>query len=436
MRLEVLSYLLSITKFDRSVLLYMLAWSMIGFVHLGIYLVLTNLYILKLGFDVSYVGILNGSGQITWAIFALPAGMIGARFGLRNSLVAGFALVSFGMAGFLGIAWLPQPAWTSGLLLSNAFTWIGAAVVVVNGSPYLMAITPEKDRTKAFTLQAALFTLAAFLGSLMAGMLPDFFLGRFPGVLTEAEAYNMVLWLSVPAYLASAVLLLKVRKEPAIVKEYSNGLKLAAPVGLLIFLGILFGLQLGSEAAVASYINVYFATDLKLSNSIIGTIFASARLLPFFLSPILPLVLNRWGSGRTMAAGSLIMAGLAMVIAFIPNGLVAGAGFMLFIMISSFGSTARTLFGQESVHPRWRTTVMAVLTISMALGGGLMGFTAGRLIALAGFQALFLTSAILSLLAAALFTARGVLGFKNAVPISEEAIPDQEIMPADEALPL
>jgi MFS family permease len=205
-----LSYLLSITKFDRSVLLYMLAWSMIGFVHLGIYLVLTNLYIIKLGFDLSYVGILNGSGQIIWAIFALPAGMIGARFGLRNSLVAGFAIVSFGMAGFLSIAWLPQPAWTAGLLLSNAFTWIGAAVVVVNGSPYLMAITPEKDRNKAFTLQAALFTLAAFVGSLMAGMLPDFFLGRFPGVVTEAAAYNTVLWLSVPAYLVSAVLLLKV----------------------------------------------------------------------------------------------------------------------------------------------------------------------------------------------------------------------------------
>ncbi len=65
-------YLLSIVKLDRDVLRFSFAWAMIGLIVLGINAVLMNLYVLKLGFDFSFLGNLNGSGQIVWVFAALP----------------------------------------------------------------------------------------------------------------------------------------------------------------------------------------------------------------------------------------------------------------------------------------------------------------------------------------------------------------------------
>jgi MFS family permease len=103
-----LAYLVSITKFERTVWLYMVAWSMIGFIHLGINGVLINLYVIELGFDFSYLGTLNGSGLFFWALFALPAGLLSPRFGLRNSMVGGFAVIALGLAGFMSVTMLPR----------------------------------------------------------------------------------------------------------------------------------------------------------------------------------------------------------------------------------------------------------------------------------------------------------------------------------------
>ena len=340
-------YLLSILKLDRDVLRFSFAWAMIGLIVLGINAVLLNLYVLKLGFDFSFLGNLNGSGQIVWVIAALPAGFMGARFGLRNSLIAGFVVVIIALAGFLSVAWLPQSAWAPGLFLSNGLIGIGAALILVNAVPYLMAIASEKDRNLAFTFMSALMALMAFLGSLAAGILPGFLMSLFSGRLTEAGAYNAVMWLAIPAYLGSVLLLLKSRPDPAVIKETIQVSHEAAPIGMLIFLGILFVVQLGSENALQMFLNVYLADDLLVSDTLIGTIFAIARLLPFFLSPLLPFALKRWGSGLTMSVGYLLISACAILIAFIPSAGVAAAGFILFNLAANFNGTARNLFGQE-----------------------------------------------------------------------------------------
>ena len=101
-------YLMSILKLDRDILRFSFAWGMIGLIVLGINAVLMNLYVLKLGFDFSFLGNLNGSGQIVWVFAALPAGFIGTRFGLRNSLIAGYVVVILALACFLSVAWLPR----------------------------------------------------------------------------------------------------------------------------------------------------------------------------------------------------------------------------------------------------------------------------------------------------------------------------------------
>ena len=165
---KTLTYILSITKLDRSVLLNIFAYGMIGFIFVGIQGVLNNLYLIELNLDLSFIGSLAASGMLIWAVFSLPAGMIGARFGTRTAVIAGFVLVSVGLMLYLSVARLPRPLWETGFYLTNALTYVGAPLIAVNGTPYLMAVAPERERNAAFTLLGALMAFTAFFGSLMA----------------------------------------------------------------------------------------------------------------------------------------------------------------------------------------------------------------------------------------------------------------------------
>ena len=400
-----IAYLLSIVKFDRSVKLYIFAMSMVGFAYIGIYSVLYNLFILKLGFDINFLGMLTASGQITWALCAFPAGMVGARFGLRRTLITGYLIVALATALNYSVPLMPHNTWGMVLFLSNIAIWIGAALITVNGTPYLMTIAPESDRNTAFTIQVATSSLAAFLGSMSAGFLPTLLMQQFGSRLDEVSAYSIVLWLGVPLYILSALLLSKARSAPLVIQEdkkTAQGREII-PVGVLVLLGILFGLQIGSEMSLSLFMNVYLARELLVSTGLIGTIFAVGRLLPFFISPLQPLALNRWGPGLTLAFGSLLLVGCAVLLAFVPIWAVAAVGFIAFGILTSFTNTARNLFGQETVKPRWRTMANAVLTISMAAGGGIVGFTGGSLIDSIGFRGLFLCGAVLGSMAVLLY---------------------------------
>jgi fucose permease len=398
-----IAYLLSIVKLDRSILIYVFTWSTIGFLHLGMMAVLTNLYLLRLGFDITFLGVYNGVFQIAWALFAFPAGLIGMRFGLRNSLVAVYFLAMAGALIFLSSAWFPAAVQPGALYLSNILVGMSAATVMVNGAPYVMSIARPEDRSKAFTLQAAFFSLMAFLGSLLAGILPAQVLKLFPA-WQEAQAFNAVMWLAVPLYLFAALLMMTARVEPKITAERKTGAAAAAPVPLLLFLGLFMVLVLGGEFGVGIFINVYFSEELLQPAAMIGTVFASARLLAFLMSPLLPFLLGRLGAGRSVALFSLLMAVCGVLLGSFPILAVAVIVMLLSSIIGSFGMAARSLFSQEIVLPQWRTLSSAVLSISMAVAGGLIGFSSGPIIAAFGFKGLFFTSAALSMLGLLVYT--------------------------------
>lgn len=387
------AYLLSITRLERSVLLYVASFSAVGFGVMGVTGVLGNLYVLGLGFDTAYLGTLTASGQLIWALTALPAGAIGARFGLRGAVIAGYGLFSLFNLAYLNVPLLPREAWGAGLMITNLLVWTSVSLVSVNGVPYLMAVAPENERSKAFTLQTALLPVAAFLGSLAAGFLPGYLVQSSGGRLDEISAYRAALMLPALAFFGSALLMFRARPAPALNQTSADAARQAAPLGLLAFLGVLFGVQIASENGVIFFLNVYFSRDLLVSTSLIGTVFAVVRLLPFFISPLLPLALNRWGSGFTLASSSVLMGISALAMAFFQHWAAAGLAFVLASLASSIAMPARSLFGQESVQPRWRTTVNAVTTISLAVGVGLAGYGGGLLIELNGFRGLFLVSA-------------------------------------------
>jgi MFS family permease len=393
-----IAYLLSIVRLERSALLYISSFAMIFFAFLGLNGVLYNLFIIKLGFDVAFLGLLTASGQIAWALCALPAGIIGARFGLRGAVIAGYVAFMLGNALILTVPFMPHTSWAAILFVGTIISWVGAPLAAVNGTPYLMAVTSEQNRNKAFTFQAATGALAAFLGSLVAGLLPALLMRADGLALNEAAAFDGVMWLGILAYLVAIVLMVRTLSVPSLVQstDGTGQARPRVPVKLLLFLGLLFILQLGSEMAVSVFLNVYFAQSLLISTSVIGLLFAASKLLPFLLSPLQPLLLNRWGSGPNLATGALLVALCAVLLAFVPAAAPAAAGFIFFGLVTSFNSTARNLFGQEAVQPRWRTISNAMVIIGTALATGLVGFIGGSFIEKAGYQGLFLSGAIMA----------------------------------------
>jgi MFS family permease len=75
------SYLQQVRRFNRDVRLYLLSRTMVGFGYFCLYSVLFNLYLLRLGYGPGFVGLVNAVGFLTNALFSLPAGALGRRWG-------------------------------------------------------------------------------------------------------------------------------------------------------------------------------------------------------------------------------------------------------------------------------------------------------------------------------------------------------------------
>ena len=65
---------------NRDVRLYMAARTLIGLtVRGGVYAVVLNLYLLRLGYGPELIGLVNGAGSAVIALLSLPIGALGSR---------------------------------------------------------------------------------------------------------------------------------------------------------------------------------------------------------------------------------------------------------------------------------------------------------------------------------------------------------------------
>jgi MFS family permease len=149
-------------QFDRNILRFLLVWSMIGFAYFGIIGVVLNLYLVRLGYGPEFIGRLHASGQLTWAIFALPAGLIGRKWGIKQAIIAATVVNAVGTIVMIAAESLPADLLSAGLTAGWLLTWIGAALITVNGAPYLMAVITPENRGYGFSAQQAAMGAATF----------------------------------------------------------------------------------------------------------------------------------------------------------------------------------------------------------------------------------------------------------------------------------
>jgi MFS family permease len=395
------SYWQALRAFSPSLRRFLIGFPINVIVPFGIIAVLMNLYLLRLGFDVRFIGLMIGAGQLVWAAAAIPAGMFSIRIGLRNGIILGQVLSGLGLALILLVETQPTYLWQAWLIGGQAMFMVGTAFITVNIPPYLMAITGEPERRYAFALVQSIIPATAFLGSLVAGLLPGAIAAWAGLTLDDPGPYRLALWTGpVLIYLAILPLL---GADPARVPHSEQRAATApAPVGLLVIFGAIVFFQSISEGAVRIFFNVYLDLGLEVPPAQIGTIMGAAQLLPILAALSAPIFIARWGAGQTQVAAGLGIGACLFPLAAVPLLGVAALSLMGVMSMIALLNTARDLFGQELVAPEWRTAVQGTLLLGLASGWGAAGMLGGYLIETLGFGALFAVCALSAVFAAGL----------------------------------
>jgi MFS family permease len=394
------AYLNAIKQFNRDALLFFLLWASVAFAYFGVQGVLVNLYLLRLGYGPEFIGFLYGAGQVVWAVFALPAGAIGARIGLKNAQIIAQVVTALGAFMFIMVEMLPTGWWQAGFMISWMVLWVGAALGAVNSAPYLMAVTTPETRSYAFPLQQAVMALSGAVGSLAAGWLPGVFALRSGLNLEQPEPYRLALLLAPAAYLLGGYTISRVSATPNQAEAPHLQKRGRAPIAILVFLGFVIFLQSVGEGTMRVFYNVYLDTQLNVPVARIGTIMSIAQLVPILSSMFAPALIVFRGSGPAVVVATLLYAACLFLLAGIPYWLAAALALMGLMGFGAIMGASRGIFGQELVDPKWRTMSSAVATIGLALGWAVSASAGGVLAGLVGFQGVFFAGAIFTTLSA------------------------------------
>ena len=373
-----------------------------GFVFFGIYSLLLNIYLLRLGYESEFIGLVNGLGPLMLAVFSLPAGAVSRRFGSRRVMIWGYFILTISF-GLLPLSeWLPEPLRATWIVGSYAITWISLAFLIVNLGPYMMAWTVENERNHVFALQAASLPVAGFLGSFLGGTLPNLFARLADVTLESPIPYRNALLVAAVIELLTVVALLRTSesKGETNVSAAPQLTNITPPPYRLIFLfSIVNMLAIVGEWTMRVYFNVYLDSELATPTTVIGVISASAQLmgLTAFLAPQ---AAAWWGRNHVVRMGLLGVFIAYLPLILVTHWLAVGVGYIILVAVLSITYPMFGVFSQSSVGPQWRTMMSSVASMSIGLGVALASFGGGYIIASSGFKTLFMVGCLSGLLGA------------------------------------
>jgi MFS family permease len=307
-----------------------------------------------------------------------------------------------------------RPVW---LVATQVLTGLGMALYLVNASPYLMAVTGPQERDHAFSLQSALWPLAAFVGSLVGGALPALWSRALAVSLDHPAPYRYTLLVAV-TLLAPGIVPLCVARDIArdmrlVARETRpvagrdkiagnatardpvapNRNGVSAPLSLIAPIVLVGVLRVAGESAVRSFLNVYLDVARGLPPAQIGVLMALGQFVAVPAALAMPLVTARWSRQRTIALGALCTALCLLPLALIPHPVAAAASWIGLTTLVAIVRPAFMVYTQDLVHPRWQPLMSGATNLAAGLGSALMLLSGGYAVAALGFRRFFLIPA-------------------------------------------
>jgi len=368
-------------------------WALTGLAGSGVFAVLFNLYLLRLGHGPEFIGLISAVGSVAHALCCPVAGALGVRWGSRRLMLAGMSLGAMGsilipLADFVPVAW--EPAW---VLVAMMFSRLGYALSMVNSTPFLTAATGPAERTYVFSIQSAVMPLTGFAGSLVGGLLPGIFAGAAGLSLQDPAPYRYALLLAALLLIPTVPMLLATRQAEGRREEGRATERGPAPFVLMSLLTLVMILRWAGRGPTVTFFNVYLDAELKTSTAMIGMLTAIGNLVAVPSALVMPLVVARWGLFRTLVCGSAGMVVCLLPLALVPHWAAAGFGFIGTLALFGITSPTITVLSQEMVTPGWRPAMSGVMNMSVGLGTAAMALGGGYAIASLGYRTVFLASA-------------------------------------------
>ncbi|NLT42328.1 MAG: MFS transporter [Anaerolineae bacterium] len=371
----------------------------------GIFLLLYNLYLVALGYQEDFIGLLSLVQMGAIAVGAIPTGALADRVGPRPVLIVGTLVIA---VGALGMSLVASPV---ALALLNVVTGIGFAMRVVPYTPFLAVNTSPAQRTLVFSANSAAISIAGTTGSLIGGQLPALFSTVFGlGGADSIMAFRISLAFGALVGLLAAIPISRTTdKSEGPPPEVATG-GTAPPLDrspaesrrlttLLVGATLLFAF---SGALVGPFVNVYFSRVLGLSASSISFILAASSLLAAVATVAASRLADRIGTVRTMVLVRAAGAPMLILLALNPGAWLGVLAVLLRNVTDMAGWPLDGAFLAEVVHPRRQARTVAYRSVAWNATWGIASLGAGQAIVRVGYGPLFAVAGS-ALLAAVLF---------------------------------
>jgi len=397
-------YLQRLRLIRRDAWLVMTAWLTFGLTQRGVFAVLFNLYLLRLDYGPAFIGLINAVWLLTFAVLALPAGLLARRWNHRSMMIVGKSLEAAGFS-LSALADLVPPPWrTAWLLATYSLAGIGGAAWSAVYTPFLFAATGPEERDHAFAVATVSNPAAGLVGNLAGGLLPGLFAVALGLTLGHAAPYRLTLLLAGLLDFTAVLALLGTRDVQGIQEPRQAPRDRGPfPFAVVAVMSLSYLLFAAAYAPMLTFINVFLSARLGTPIAVVGAILATARLLSIPAGLTSPLLAARWGRLRATTTMFGALAASFTLLLILPHWAAVGVAFTLALVAYLFVSAITTVYSQEMVAPEWRATISGSINMALGLGLGIVSLFGGHIIAGWGYSALFALCAALSLASAALF---------------------------------
>jgi MFS family permease len=346
---------------------------------MGALTVFYPLHLHSLGIDAVVIGRNLSLIGLTGGAVLLAAGPAADHIGRRPILLAGSLLTAIG-SFVLAVASGPWGLLLGGLLGGAGLVGgIGRALVNATTNPLLAAIAGEKKTTAVLAGAELAWVTSAAAGALLAGG---------PAALMALTTIDEV-WAARALFLlcgivatAGLVLLWSVR-EPG--KQLGGDRiafgRLVRQDGFsLVRLALALGLH-GAGVGVLTLLPLWFALRFGVGTGPIAAWFAAAQLASMACIPIVPRILQRYGTARCAALFGLLASACVGLMALASTVVLAA---LLYAGRSIFNGMlwpAQHALVQQDVAPAIRATATSAAMGSWTLGTTLFALLSGDLLA-------------------------------------------------------